>query len=111
MVLSSPEARPASAGAMPDVAASVLAGNDRPIPNVAIRLGSIRPKKNDPSGVTPLSQMSPNADSSGPTTSRARAPTLFTRRELTCAPTAIMTVIGRKASPALSGLKCSTPCM
>ena len=50
------------------------------------------------------SQANPPPATSVPRTIRGRGPNLGTRRAVTCAPAAISSVWGRKASPACSGL-------
>jgi hypothetical protein len=94
---SSPEARPASLRGTPEVPAIASGVTDSPKPRPVRIVGPSRPPVKLLPGVMRVSQASPAAASVAPATSRVRGPERVTSREVTCAPTAMVSVCGRNA--------------
>ncbi|CAO0829284.1 hypothetical protein SMICM17S_07546 [Streptomyces microflavus] len=110
VALRMPDAAPASFGATPDTAIRVSETNCMPMPRPKTSIGPrMEPRYVLWTSVS-VSQPSPMAASSAPVTMKGFGTRRGSSWEAKPAPTAMMALTGRKASPARSGLKPSTFC-
>ncbi|BCL23447.1 hypothetical protein GCM10017668_52900 [Streptomyces tuirus] len=110
VVLSSPEAAPASCGATPETAVSVSVTKFSPMPKPNTSIGPRTPLTYELSELMSACQASPVIASAEPTSMKGLGPRTGRNRWDRPAPSAITTVTGRKASPAWIGLYPSTFC-
>ena len=102
-VFTRPEARPASSGRAPVIAAIVTGTKERPIPADVTSDGPRMSPTYVPSGETCANSAMPAAWSPMPTTSIGPAPIRVTSFPAMAEPMTIVTGIGRNATPALIG--------